>query len=92
MTDGKHHRDLQHKQDRVKVQKMHRQQILEDKLERAIGNDMENDHHLGRHRGHLSGKEPDDHNRDHRNIVEARENTNDLPEPLGSKLQQWRDQ
>ena len=69
------------------MQKVHRYQVLEDKLERAIGNDVENDHDLGCHRGHLPSKKPNDHNRDHRNIVEARENTNDLPQSLGSKLQ-----
>ena len=74
------------------MQKVHRQQILEHKLKSAVGEDVKHNNHLSGDRGHLSGEEPHDHNRDHRDVVEARENTNDLPESLSSELQQRRDQ
>ena len=48
---------------------------------------MEYDYQLGGTRGNALGEQADNHNGNHRDIVEAGEDANDLPEAIGGKLQ-----
>ena len=70
------------------MQKMYRQCRFEQKLEGAIRCDMKHDHQLGSARRNALGEEPHNHNRNHRYIVEAGEDANELPKTIGGKLQQ----
>ncbi len=48
---------------------------------------MKTDHDFHRPRRHPRGQHTYQHNRDDRDVIEAREDPNDLPQPLRSKLQ-----
>ena len=61
------------------MQKMHRQEVLEQKLKSAIGDNVEHNHHLGCECGNALGKQADHHNCNHGDVVKACENANDLP-------------
>ena len=51
---------------------------------------MENDDQLRRQGRNSTGKQPDNHNSDHRNIIKSGEYTNNLPQPFRGKLQHRR--
>ena len=51
---------------------------------------MKNDDQLRRESRNSTRKQPDNHNSDHRNIIETSENTNNLPQALRGELQHRR--
>ena len=49
---------------------------------------MKHDYQLGSARGNALGEEPHNDNRNHRYVVEAGEDADELPKAIGGKLQQ----
>ena len=74
------------------MQEVHRHDVVKHELGQAIDHDVEDNHDLRAQCRHAVSKQADDDNDDDGNVVEARENANDLPQSLGCELQERRDE
>ena len=79
---------LNHKQDRVQMQKVHIDGVFKHKLQQTVGDQMKADDHLGPQGRHAQAEQSDNDNGYNRNVIKTCKDTNHLPQTVRCKLQQ----
>ncbi len=69
---------------------MNRYLLFKHKLQKTVGGEVKAYNEFRAERRHMTSEESYYDDRDYRNIVKSGKNTNDLPEAIGSELQQRR--
>lgn len=72
------------------MEKVYRDLLFKHELQQSVGNNVKTNHQFRPKRRNVAGEKPDHNDRDNRNIVKTSKDTNDLPQPLWSKLQKRR--
>ena len=82
--------DLYDKKNGVEMQKMNVYRLLKNKLQKPVGDNVKNNHQLWPKGRNMAREQADNNNGNDGNIVKPSKNSNNLPQTICGKLQQWR--